>query len=90
MLARALSVHLTFSKGRLQKKTSYLVTLSKKVGGGQDQITISGALEIVTSLEGGRGIKNQCHYFYSQFRRNFKNRLVLNQTFESPFFSSLL
>ena len=39
------------NKGRLQKKkTSYLVTLSKKVGGGQDQITISGPLEIMTSL----------------------------------------
>ena len=38
-----------------EPKTSYLVTLSKKVGGGQDQITISGPLEIVTSLEGGRG-----------------------------------
>ena len=72
--------------GTPSKKPSYLVTLSKKVGGGQDQITISGPLEIVTSLEGGRGIKNQCHYFYSHFRWNFKNRMVLNQTFEPPFF----
>ena len=73
-----------------KKKTSYLVTLSKKVGGGQDQITISGPLEIVTSLEGGMGIKNQCHYFYSHFRWYFKNRMVLNQTLELPFFSSPL
>ena len=38
------------------------MTLSKKVGGGQDQITILGPLEIMTSLEGGMGMKNQCHY----------------------------
>ena len=45
----------------------YLVTLSKKVGGGQEQITISGPLEIMTSLEGGRGMKNQCHFYYGHF-----------------------
>ena len=45
-----------YTKGRLQKiKTSYLVTLSKKVGGGQDQITISRPLEIMTCSEGGKG-----------------------------------
>ena len=75
-----------FTKGSLQKKTSYLVTLSKKVGGGQDQITISGPLEIVTSLEGGRGTKNQCHYFYSHFMWYFKNKMVLNQTLEPQIF----
>ena len=62
------------------------MTLSKKVGGGQDQITISGPLEIVTSLEGGRGTKNQCHYFSSHFRWYFKNKMVLNQTLEPQFF----
>ena len=37
-------------KGRLQnKKTSYSVTLSLKVGGGQDEITLLGAAKIVTS-----------------------------------------
>ena len=56
------------TKGRLKKNPSYLVTLSKKVGGGQDEITISGPLEIMTSLEGGRGIENQCHYFCGHFR----------------------
>ena len=61
-------------KGRLQKiKTSYLVTLSKKVGGGQDQITISGPLEIMTSLEGGMGMKNQCHNLNDHFRWYFNS-----------------
>ena len=32
----------------LKKKTSYLVTLSLKVGGGQDEITLLGAAKIVT------------------------------------------
>ena len=37
------------SKGRTKKKTtSYLVTLSLKVGGGQDEITLLGAAKIVT------------------------------------------
>ena len=37
------------TKGRTQnKKTSYLVTLSLKVGGGQDEITLLGAAKIVT------------------------------------------
>ena len=37
------------NKGRLPKKnTSYLVTLSLKVGGGQDEITLLGAAKIVT------------------------------------------
>ena len=38
------------SKGRRQKKkTSYSVTLSLKVGGGQDEIILLGAAKIVTS-----------------------------------------
>ena len=32
----------------LKKNTSYLVTLSLKVGGGQDEITLLGAAKIVT------------------------------------------
>ena len=32
-----------------KKKTSYLVTLSQKVGGGQDEITLLGAVKIVIS-----------------------------------------
>ena len=35
-------------KGRRKKKTSYLVTLSLKVGGGQDEIILLGAAKIVT------------------------------------------
>ena len=46
------------SKGSLQKKTSYLVTLSKRGGRGQNEITILGALEIMTSLEGRGGLQN--------------------------------
>ena len=37
------------NKGRLpNKKTSYSVTLSLKVGGGQDEIILLGAAKIVT------------------------------------------
>ena len=36
-------------KGRLPKKTSYSVTWSLKVGGGQGEITLLGAAKIVTS-----------------------------------------
>ena len=44
-----LSFQYRFHKGRLpKKKTSYLVTLSLKVGGGQDEITLLGAAKIVT------------------------------------------
>ena len=44
------------TKGRLQKKKpGYLVTLSKRVGRCQNEITILGALEIMTYLE-GRGV----------------------------------
>ena len=32
----------------VKKKTSYSVTLSLKVGGGQDEITLLGAAKIVT------------------------------------------
>ena len=39
------------------KKTSYLVTFSKKGGRGQNKITILGALEIMTSLEGRGGYR---------------------------------
>ena len=39
----------------LKKPTSYLVTLSKRGGWGQNEITFLGALEIITSLE-GRGV----------------------------------
>ena len=40
----------SIGKGRLPKKnTSYSVTLSLKVGGGQDEITLLGAAKIVTS-----------------------------------------
>ena len=47
------------NKGSLQKKkTSYLVTLSKRGGRGQNEITILGALEIMTSLEGRGGLQN--------------------------------
>ena len=35
-------------RDELQKNTSYLVTLSLKVGGGQDEITLLGAAKIVT------------------------------------------
>ena len=66
-LAIPCPVFIQISKGRLQKKPSYLVTLSKKVGGGQDQITILGLLVIMTSFEGERGMKNHCHYFYGHF-----------------------
>ena len=56
----------------LQRNTDLNYTLlSKKVGGGQDQITISGPLEIMTSLEGGMGMKNQCHYLNDHFRWYF-------------------
>ena len=40
-----------------KKKTSYLVTLSKRGGRGQNEITILGALEIMTSLEGRGGYR---------------------------------
>ena len=50
MLNYLVSLILLSPKGRLQKKTSYLVTLSKKVGGGQDEITISEPLEIMWQL----------------------------------------
>ena len=53
--------HILESKGSLKKKkTSYLVTLSKRGGRGQNEITILGALEIMTSLEGrwGGGLQN--------------------------------
>ena len=36
-------------RDELQKNPSYLVTLSLKVGGGQDEITLLGAAKIVTS-----------------------------------------
>ena len=43
-------VFLRVPKGRFPKKnTSYSVTLSLKVGGGQDEITLLGAAKIVTS-----------------------------------------
>ena len=46
-----LNYYVRFPKGRLPKKnTSYLVTLSLKVGGGQDEITLLGAAKIVTRL----------------------------------------
>ena len=35
-------------RDELKKKPSYLVTLSQKVGGGQDEITLLGAAKIVT------------------------------------------
>ena len=75
------------SKGRLQKiKTSYLVTLSKKVGGGQDQITISGPLEIMTSSEGGRGVKKHCHFFFDHFSWYFCKAFVLVQGGKRDFY----
>ena len=40
-----------------KKKTSYLVTLSKRGGRGQNEITILGVLEIMTSLEGRGGYR---------------------------------
>ena len=47
------------TKGRLKKIPSNLVILSKTVGGGQNEITILGASEIMTSLEDAGGLKNQ-------------------------------
>ena len=40
-----------------KKNTSYLVTLSKRGGRGQNKITILGVLEIMTSLEGRGGYR---------------------------------
>ena len=44
-----ISICQNMAKGRPKKNPSYLVTLSLKVGGGQDEITLLGAAIIVTS-----------------------------------------
>ena len=72
-----------------EPKTSYLVTLSKKVGGGQDQITISGSLEIMTSSEGGRGVKKHCLFFFDHFSWYFCKALVLVQGGERDFYDTV-
>ena len=48
-------IHACTLREAFKKKTSYLVTLSKRGGRGQNEITILGALEIMTYLE-GRGV----------------------------------
>ena len=59
---------LTGPKGRLQKKKPVnLVTLSKKVGRGQDQITIFSHSKIVTCLIGGGVCSSNVTISFSTF-----------------------
>ena len=56
------------TKGRLQKiKPVKLVTLSKKVGRGQDQITIFSPSKIVTCLIGGGVCSSSVTISFSTF-----------------------
>ena len=47
-IIKQLKVNLIYLRDAVQKNTSYSVTLSLKVGGGQDEITLVGAAKIVT------------------------------------------
>ena len=58
-------------KGRLPKKPSYSVTLSLKVGGGQDEIILLGAAKIVTRWLRWGGLRSLCHHFLCYFWQYF-------------------
>ena len=54
-----------------KKNTSYSVTLSLKVGGGQDEITLLGAAKIVTRWLRWGGLRSLCHHFLCYFWQYF-------------------
>ena len=54
-----------------KKQTSYSVTLSLKVGGGQDEIILLGAAKIVTRWLRWGGLRSLCHHFLGYFWQYF-------------------
>ena len=45
--------------------------------------SISGPLEIMASLKGGRGIRNQCHFFNSRFEKKLNALMMTKEASES-------
>ena len=55
----------------VKKNTSYSVTLSLKVGGGQDEIILLGAAKIVTRWVRWGGLRSLSHHFLCYFWQYF-------------------